>query len=156
MQAGPTVLIALVVALLPRPGEAQTPAPVPAPQGPLVYLVAPSASTMAEAKRMLRFCRWTDTTAVRDADAVLVLVRSSSSEPMASQYDSLKWLRDAANSLANESGAQFHVYLYRIRQDLTFMQLSHRAYDVNETGTFPTPPGSTPSAAHCLFVCACG
>jgi len=154
MQARPTVLIALVVSLWPRPGAAQTPAPPP--QGPLVYLVAPSASTMAEARRMLRFCRWTDTTAVRDADAVLVLVRSSSSEPMASQYDSLKWLRDAANSLPNEAGAQFHVYLYRIRPDLTFMQLSHRAYDVNETGIFPAPPGTTPSAAHCLFVCACG
>ena len=112
-------------------------------QGPVAFVVAPSASTKLEARRMLRVCRWADTSVVRDADLVLVVVRSSASEPLSPSYDSLKWLRDAAASQLNDSGAQFHVYLYTIRQDLSFLQSSHRSYDVNATGTL-TPPSDAP------------
>jgi hypothetical protein len=83
---------------------------------------------------MLRLCRWTDTTALRNADLVMVVVRSSSGMPMAPAYDSMKWLRDEANSLLNDSGAQFHVYLYTIRQDLSLLQVSHHSYDVDSGG----------------------
>ena len=114
-------------------------AAVPVPQGPVV-LVAPSGSTAAEAKRLLHLCRWTDTTALRDADLVAVVVRSSSGMPMASAYDSMKWLRDEANSLLNESGAQFHIYLYTIRQDLSLLEVSHRSYDV-DSGGLPADSG---------------
>jgi len=104
-------------------------------QGPIAYVVAPSAGTQREAQRMLRFCRWSDTTVVRDADFLLVVVRSSGSDPLEPSYDSLKWLRDAANGQLNDSGAQFHVYLYRIRDDLSFLQASHQSYDVDGSGT---------------------
>ena len=117
-------------------------------QGPIAYVVAPSAGTLREARRMLRFCRWSDTTALRDADFVLVVVRSSGPDPMEPSYDSLKWLRDAANGQLNESGAQLHVYLYSIRQDLSFLQASHQSYDVNGNGAltpFDSPPRSPAS-----------
>jgi hypothetical protein len=129
----------LTLSLLPIAAAGAQPkaqAPVPVPQGPVVFVVAPSGSTAAEAKRLLHFCRWTDTTALRDADLVVVVVRSSSGGPMAPAYDSMKWLRDEANSLLNESGAQFHVYLYTIRQDLSLLETSHRSYDVNGAGVF--------------------
>lgn len=124
-------------------GASHVRAPQLSAQGPIAYVVAPSAGTLREARRMLRICRWSDTTAVRDADFVLVVVRSSGSEPMEPSYDSLKWLRDAANSQLNESGAQFHVYLFAIRQDLSLLQTSHHSYDVNGTGAL-TPVLSPP------------
>jgi hypothetical protein len=112
----------------------------------VAFVVAPSASTRLEAQHMLRVCGWADTSLVRDADLLLVVVRSSNSEPLSPSYDSLKWLQDAAASQLNDSGAQFHVYLFTIRQDLSFLQSSHRSYDVNATGTLtsePDPPRST-------------
>jgi hypothetical protein len=132
------VLILSVLPIAAVRAQSAAQAPVPAPQGPVVFVVAPSGSTAAEARRLLRFCRWTDTTALRDADLVMVVVRSSSGMPMAPSYDSMKWLRDEANSLLNESGAQFHIYLYTIRQDLSMLEVSHRSYDVSGFGAFPS------------------
>lgn len=82
----------------------------------------------------MRFCRWSDTTVLRDADMVLVVVRSSGANPLAPSYDSLKWLVDEAASQLNESGAQFHAYLFSIRKDLSLNQANHRSYDV-DTGS---------------------
>ena len=123
------------------PGQSQ---PV---RGPIAYVVAPSASTAAEARRLLRVCRWSDTTVVRDADILLVVVRSSGSDPMAPSYDSLRWLRDAAGSQLNDSGAQFHVYLYSIRPELRFLQSDHRSYDVHAEERL-LPPGDPPPSPH--------
>jgi len=136
--------IALCLGLI---GAGSIGAPLLNAQGPIAYLVAPSASTLREARAMLRFCRWSDTSAVRDADFVLVVVRSSGSQPMEPSYDSLKWLRDAASSQLNESGAQFHVYLYSIRQDLTFLQASHHSYDADGSGAL-TPYGTPPRSPY--------
>lgn len=136
MLAAALTLLLLPVSAARAQPKGQTPSPVP--QGPVVLVVAPSGSTAAEAKRLLHFCRWTDTTALRDADLVVVVVRSSSGGPMAPAYDSMKWLRDEANSLLNESGAQFHIYLYSIRQDLSLLEVSHRSYDVDGAGVFPS------------------
>lgn len=124
-------------------------------QAPVAFVVAPSVSTRREAQRMLQVCRWTETTVVRDADLLLVVVRSSGTLPMAPSYDSLKWLRDAANSQMNDSGAQYHVYLYTIRQDLSLLQSSHRSYDAGTSAALippmNTPPSPSPSGT--LFPC---
>jgi GNAT superfamily N-acetyltransferase len=129
-----TLALLLLLALLPA-GRAA--AQYPAVQGPIVYVVAPGASPAAEAGRILRVCRWTDTTALRDADAVLVVVRSSSGQPLDHNYDLLKWLRDDAAAQLNDSGAQFHVYLFSItRQDLSLHEVSHRSYDAVDSGRF--------------------
>ena len=107
----------------------------PAPRGPIVHTYAPSPSTQREAGRILRFCRWSDTSMVRDADALLVVVRSSGSHPLSSSYDNFKWLRDDASSQLNESGPQFHVYLFLMRPDQGFQQSVHRSYDVVQAGS---------------------
>ena len=122
----------------------------------IAYVVAPGVSTGAEARRLLRLCRWSDTTVVRDADVLLVVVRSSGSQPMAPSYDSLKWLREAAGSQMNDSGAQFHVYLYTIRPDLSFLQTDHRSYDVHPEERL-VPPGLPPPSPHPgLILYPCG
>ncbi len=106
----------------------------PAVQGPILHTYAPSPSTQREAARLLRLCRWTDTATVRDADALLVVVRTARVEPLSVSYANLKWLRDDAHSLLNESGPQFHVYIYSIRSDLSVTQADHRSYDFAEPG----------------------
>ena len=106
--------------------------PAQAPQGPIVYVVAPSPSTDKEAHRIMRFCRWSDTTLARDADMILVVVRSSGGAPLAPAYDSLKWLRDEASGQLNESGAQFHAYLYTMRRDEHLTEANHSSYDAEE------------------------
>jgi hypothetical protein len=93
---------------------------------------------------------------VRDADVVLVVVRSSGSDPLEPSYDSLKWLQDAASSQLNESGAQFHVYTFTIRQDLSFLQSSHLSYDVNANGVLPFPGGAPPSPMPYWVLYPCG
>ena len=123
------------------------------PQGPLVYVIAPSPTTAKEAQKIMRFCRWTDTTALRDADMVLVVVRSSGSTPLASFYDSLKWLVDEAASQLNESGAQYHTYLYSIRKNLSLDEANHRSYDAEDSS------GDVRDIRlpryRCGFACAC-
>ena len=99
------------------------------PPGPLVYVIATSPSTKKEAGRLMRFCRWNDTTALKDADMVLVVVRSSGSTPLHSFYDSAKWLVDDASSQLNESGPLFHTYLYSIRKNLSLDETNHRSYE---------------------------
>jgi hypothetical protein len=99
------------------------------PSGPLVYVIATSPSTQREAGRLMRFCRWSDTTALKDADMVLVVVRSSGSTPLHSFYDSAKWLVDDASSQLNDSGSLFHTYLYSIRKNLSLDETNHRTYE---------------------------
>lgn len=120
------------MALLALPAE--LPAQSNGPSGPLVYVIAPSPSTRREAGRLMRFCRWSDTTALKDADMVLVVVRSSGSTPLHSFYDSAKWLVDDASSQLNESGPLFHTYLYSIRKNLALDEANHRTYEA-ESGS---------------------
>jgi hypothetical protein len=143
----------LCFSLSPASGQAQS----PRPQGPLVYLIAPSGSTQREADRLLRLCRWSDTTVARDADAVVAVVRSSSSQPLEGSYDSLKWLRDAANGQSTEGGAQFHVYVYVFTPagPEHLQAVSHRSFDVNAGGVL-TLLGQPPQASRwCGWGCAC-
>lgn len=116
---------ALALLALPTGFEAQS----YGPPGPRVYVIATSPSTRREAGRLMRFCRWNDTTSLKDADMVLVVVRSSGSTPLNSFYDSAKWLVDDASSQLNESGPLFHTYLYSIRKNLSLDQANHRTYE---------------------------
>ena len=134
---------ALFLMLLIPPGGSPPATGQAMQQGPIVHVIAPSASTRREAGRILRLCRWTDTTAVADADRILVIVRSSGSQPMAPSYDNLKWLRDEAQSQLNDSGAQFHIYFYAYTSTGRVLQESHRAYDVPEGSAIPDPSART-------------
>jgi len=140
------VLLALASA---GPVTAQSP---PAP-GPIVHTYAPSASTQREAARIRRLCRWADTSAVLDADALLVVVRSSGPNPLAPSYDNFKWLRDEAHSLLNDSGSLFHVYLYAVGPNQRFQQSAHRSYDVDPGGGSTDPLGQVRVNPHSGLVC---
>jgi hypothetical protein len=153
MQYRVSLIPLMVLSLSSAAGQAQS----PRPQGPLVYLIAPSGSTQRQADRLLRLCRWSDTTVALDADLVVAVVRSSSSDPLEGSYDSLKWLRDAANGQSNEGGAQFHVYLYQFTPagPEHLQAISHRSFDVNEGGVL-TLLGQPPRASHwCGWGCGC-
>lgn len=145
-------LTALAAALM-LAGPVGIAAQTQAPQGPLVYVIAPSPTTAKEAQKIMRLCRWTDTTALRDADMVLVVVRSAGSTPLASFYDSLKWLLDEAASQLNESGAQYHTYLYSIRQNLSLDEANHRSYDAK--GNSGDVLDIRLPRYQCGFACAC-
>ncbi len=140
-------------ALLTLLGAAPLRGQSPAVPGPLVHTVAPNVSTQREAQRIIRLCRWTDTSVVRDADVILVVVRSSGSFPLAPSYANLKWLYDEANSQLNDSGAQYHVYLYVLRPDGIFRQASHHSYDVWDGGAFPDPLARARQAASAGLAC---
>ncbi|HEX7023208.1 MAG TPA: hypothetical protein VF187_00195 [Gemmatimonadales bacterium] len=141
-------LQAISVLVLASPLEPQTPTPPPR-----VLTVAPTASTRREAVRIVRLCRWMDTTEVAGADLVLVVVRSSRSHPLAPGYDNLKWLRDDAAAQLNELGAQYHVYLFTERADHGFLQRNHRSYDVVEDQPFADPEMRERAAANSGWNC---
>jgi hypothetical protein len=142
-----STIILTVLGAAPLPGQTR------AVQGPLVHTIAPNTSTQREAQRIVRLCRWTDTTAVRDADVILVVVRSSGSFPLAASYANLKWLYDEANSQLNDSGAQYHVYLYIVGPDGSFRQVSHHSYDVWDGGAFPDSLARARQAASAGLAC---
>ena len=144
--AGLAVILALVP-VAPLTGQSQ-----PA-QGPIVHTYAPSGSTQREAARIRRVCRWTDTTAVLDADALLVVVRSSGPDPLAPSYDNFKWLRDEAHSLLNDSGPLFHAYLYMIRPNQGFQQAAHRSYEVDAGGLSGDPLAQVRANQNAGLVC---
>ncbi len=140
------VILALVP-VAPLTGQSQ-----PA-QGPIIHTYAPSVSTQREAGRIRRVCRWTDTTAVLDADALLVVVRSSGPDPLAPSYDNFKWLRDEAHSLLNDSGPLFHAYLYMIRPNQGFQQAAHRSYEVDAGGLSGDPLAQVRANQNAGLVC---
>ena len=124
-----------------------------AAQGPIVYTVAPSASTQREVQRIVRLCRWTDTTVLADADRILVVVRSSGGNPLSQSYDNLKWLRDDASSQLNDSGAQFHIYFFALTSDWRLLQELHRSYDAPEGAAIPDPSARAQAALNSGLNC---
>ena len=94
-----------------------------------IYVIAPSLSTRGEARVIMRENKWTETSAAREADAILVVVRSGLSYPMNSRYDSLDELRQDADNQLNLLGPRFHVYVYRLEDDQSVNELKHISYD---------------------------
>lgn len=82
-------------------------------RGLSVYVVAPSVSTSIEARNVRRRLGWIEVLQPRDAEAVMVMVRSSLRNPMNFRYDSFKDLVRDADMQLNISGPTFHCYLCR-------------------------------------------
>lgn len=96
-----------------------------------VAVIAPSLSTAREARTILRKRRWTEAEP-KEADAILVVVRSSLSYPLGSSYASFRELeRDAENQL-NITGPKFHVYIYGFNSDRSVSEVDHASYPVDE------------------------
>lgn len=144
--------LAFGLGLVPGVANAQ----LPMPEGPRAYLVAPSASTRAEGERLLRVCRWSETPEAATADVIVVVIRSSTPEPLAWHYDSLKWLRDDAGSQLNESGAQYHIYTYTVAPPEVLQGTSHRSYDANPSGSVEGAGGARMPDRLCWSGCGCG
>lgn len=95
---------------------------------PTVFVIAPSVSTSTEARRIVRSEGFRETYNVRDASAVLVVVRSGLWYPMSSSYRTFQDLNRAAEMQLNIVGPNVHVYLYRFNQDLSLTELDHINY----------------------------
>jgi hypothetical protein len=96
-----------------------------------VAVIAPSLSTSREARAIRLKLKWEEV-AARQADAVLVVVRSSLSYPLRSSYDSYKELENDANGQLNITGPKFHIYIYRINDDLSVSESEHRNYSAED------------------------
>jgi hypothetical protein len=102
-----------------------------AERGLNVAVIAHSVSTSMEAREVLRRQGWTETS-LRQADAILVVCRSGLSYPLSSSYDSIKELDEDAESQLNISGSNFHVYIYRINDDLSVDEIKHSHYPADD------------------------
>ncbi len=92
-------------------------------------VIAHSVSTRAEARKILRQERWSETSNLQQADGILVVCRSMLSDPLDSSYSSIKELDEDAESQLNIGVSNFHVYVYRINDDLSVDELQHGYYE---------------------------
>ncbi len=106
--------------------------PANAEKGLNVAVIAHSISTRMEARQVLMRKGWTETTNLRQADGILVVCRSGLNWPLNSSYPSIKELDDDADSQLNISGSNFHIYVYRINDDLSVDEDKHIHYPAND------------------------
>jgi hypothetical protein len=99
-----------------------------AQRGLNVAVVAHSISTRVEARKVLARQGWTETTNLRQADGILVVCRSGLNWPLNDSYRSFKELNDDADSQLNISGSNFHIYVYKLNDDLSVEKVAHHRY----------------------------
>jgi hypothetical protein len=114
-----------------RPAPRSGTAPPSATVGSSVYLIAPSVSTSMEARSIMQTKRWTESN-LRQANAILVVVRSMLFNPLSYSYGSVKELQDDAENQLNISGENFHVYVYSLDDNLAVNQQSHISYKAGD------------------------
>ncbi len=110
----------LVLVAMPQPALAQ--------RGLSVAVVAHSISTRVEARKVLARQGWTETTNLRQADGILVVCRSGLNWPLNDSYRSFKELNDDADSQLNISGSNFHIYVYKLNNDLSVEKVAHQRF----------------------------
>lgn len=92
-----------------------------------VAVIAPSVSTSNEARRIIAREGWTEGK-MKTSDMILVVVRSELSLPLQSSYAFVGELKDDADRQLNIAGSNFHVYIYRLGDDLDCTELKHVSY----------------------------
>jgi hypothetical protein len=102
-----------------------------AQRGLNVAVIAHSISTRNEAREVLRRQAWSEKS-LRQADAILVVCRSGLNWPLSSSYNSIKELDEGARSQLNISGSNFHIYIYRINDNLSVDEIKHIHYKAND------------------------
>jgi hypothetical protein len=99
--------------------------------GEKFFVIAESVSTSMEARRIIRQQRWQEAP-LRQAEYVLVVVRSSLMMPLIGIYDGIGELqRDAENQL-NISGPNFVVYIFRLDDNLRPTELKRVNYPARD------------------------
>ena len=81
--------------------------------GSNVFVIAESVSTSIEARRIMRRNGWQEAS-FRQADFILVVVRSMLWSPLTEYYENIEQLRSDASSQMNISGSNFVVYIFDI------------------------------------------
>jgi len=99
-----------------------------AQRGLSVAVVAHSISTRIEARKILAQQGWTETTNLRQADGILVVCRSGLNWPLNDSYRSFKELNDDADSQMNISGSNFHIYVYKLNDNLSVEKVAHKSF----------------------------
>jgi hypothetical protein len=90
-------------------------------------LIAPSVSTSIMARRILAEMYLSEVPLKR-ADRVLVVVRSSLSDPLNYSYETVCELRTDAESQLNIAGPKYHIYIYSMDDELRASELSHKSF----------------------------
>jgi hypothetical protein len=96
-------------------------------RGIKVATIAPSISTSMEA-RAIRQRLGLIEVRLRDADAILVVVRSMLFDPLDYSYQGVRDLQRDAEGQLNIAGENFHIYFYQINDDFSVTQLKHSSY----------------------------
>ncbi len=95
-----------------------------------IAVIAPSISTAIESRSILSQMKWIETSP-KNANVVLVVCRSSLYNPLMYSYDCYCKLKEDAEMQLNISGPKFHVYLFKISDDLSVFQVDHSSYDAD-------------------------
>ena len=93
-----------------------------------IYVIAPSVSSSMEARKALKQNGWSETKNIGTTDAILVVVRSSLSNPLSNRYDSLEELAKDAEDQLNIDGSKFHIYLFQLQGNSSVSQTRHINY----------------------------
>jgi len=68
----------------------------------------------------------------KTADFLLVVVRSSLSDPLNGSYEDYGELKRDAEMQLNLIGPKFHVYLYKMDDNLRCVQTDHTSFDAKD------------------------
>jgi hypothetical protein len=82
-----------------------------------------------EARNVRAKLGWAETANWKTADGILVVVRSMLLNPLRSHYECACELKDDAERQLNISGQNFHVYVYRLDDDLSVTQVAHQSWE---------------------------
>ena len=99
--------------------------------GEQVYVIAESVSTSMEAQRILYRQRWR-AVPLRQAQFVLVVVRSELEMPLTGFYLSVAELKQDAEMQLNVAGSNYVVYIFALDDDLQPTELKRIAYPAND------------------------
>ncbi len=107
---------------------------------PNIAVIAPSISTSTEAQRIVKTQGWKESS-LWAADVILVVCRSGISGmngPLQSSYESMRDLNRDVRLQSNDSGLNFHIYIFQINKDSSFSATKHTYYPANNPHR---PPG---------------
>jgi len=110
---------------VPRSRESQ------APTRAGVAVIAHSVSTSMIARDVRMRKGWAELP-LREADFVLVVCRSTLSDPLDYSYPSLRELDEDAENQLNIAGDRAHVYLYEVNADRSVVRRKHDSFRADD------------------------
>lgn len=117
--AAGAVLVMLVIVVVAVSLDAQV------MRGSRMTVIAPSMAARDVARQVLRQSGWSEAKP-KQADGVLVVVRSSMHNPLlTSGRTCFCDLRKNAERQPNLTGSKYHIYVYRLNDDLTVTEVQH-------------------------------